>query len=279
MDNNYTRQMVEKYGFRFTKSLGQNFLTDHGVVKDIVQGAGISDADHVVEIGPGVGTLTRELLKVARRVTVVELDEKLIPILQVELGDQPHLQIIHGDALKVDFGLLAEDGPLKIVANLPYYVTTPIITHLLNSRVPFDTMTVMIQKEVAERFHAVPGTKEYGAITLLIQYYCDSALVRNVPPSAFLPRPKVESTVIRLTRRPSPRALVSDEAQFFKIIRQNFNMRRKMLYNALKALGYGKETIEEAFGRLGLSLKVRGETLSVTEFAALTNALEGEFQP
>lgn len=279
MDNNYTRQMVEKHGFRFTKSLGQNFLTDQGVVKDIVRSAGITDADHVVEIGPGVGTLTRELLKAARRVSVVELDEKLIPILQEEFGDQPHLQIIHADALKVDFGALAEDGPLKIVANLPYYVTTPIITHFLNSRVPFDTMTVMIQKEVAERFNAVPGTKEYGAITLLVQYYCDSELVRNVPPAAFLPRPKVESTVIRLTRRPAPRAFVSDEAQFFKIIRQNFNMRRKTLYNSLKALGYGKETIEGAFGQLGLSLKVRGETLSVAEFAALTNALEGVLEP
>lgn len=272
--NNETKDIVQKYGFRFTKSLGQNFLVDLTVVDDIIKGSQIDKDDHVIEIGPGVGTLTRELLKAAGRVTAIELDEKLLPILQEELKDYTNLNLIHADATKVDFAEIAEGGKIKFVANLPYYVTTPIITNMLNSKLEFETLTVMIQKEVAERINAIPGTKAYGSLTVLVQYYCDTEIVRSVPPASFIPRPKVDSTVIKLTKRSQPRVHVLDEELFFKIVRQVFNMRRKTLANNLRAMGYSKELTEEILTKAGIDLLARGETLSVEMFGHLSNIIK-----
>lgn len=269
-----TTEVVKKYGFRFTKSLGQNFLIDNQIVADIVEGAGVTKEDHVVEIGPGIGTLTRALLEKARKVTAIELDDKLIPILEEELKVYDNFALIHGDATKVDYSSLSSGENLKMVANLPYYVTTPIITGILNNKVDFESLTVMIQKEVAQRMNAVPGTKEYGSLTLLVQYYCDTEIIRHVPPEAFIPRPKVESTVIKLIKRDEPRAKVIDETLFFKIIRKVFTMRRKTLANNLKSLGYSKEFIAEVFEKAGIKENARGETLSVEEFAHLSNVVK-----
>lgn len=272
--NNTTKDIVAKYGFRFTKSLGQNFLVDMNIVSDIVVGAEIKKEDHVIEIGPGVGTLTEALLHAAGKVTAIELDSKLIPILQEELKGYDNFTLIHGDATKVDLEEIAKGDNIKLVANLPYYVTTPIITKLLNDQVKFDSLTIMIQKEVAERMNAGPGTKDYGSLSVLVQYYCESKIIRNVPPESFIPRPKVESTVIKLTKLETPRAYVKDEELFFKLVRQVFNMRRKTLQNNLKAMGYSKEFIEEALTKAGIDLKARGETLTVERFADLANTIK-----
>lgn len=269
-----TREVVEKYQFRFTKSLGQNFLVDQNIVRDIVKGAGVTKEDHVIEIGPGVGTLTRELLKEAASVTAIELDDKLLPILKEELKDYENFHLIHGDATKVQLDAVYPGKEIKLVANLPYYVTTPIITKILNDKVVFSSLTIMIQKEVAERMDAVPGTKDYGSLSVLVQYYCDTKIVRSVPPESFMPRPKVDSTVIRLTKLEKPRAHVEDEALFFKIVRMVFTMRRKTLSNNLKSLGYTREFIEEVLEAAGIDLKARGETLSVEKFAELSNVIK-----
>lgn len=275
MSNGTTKEIVKKYGFRFTKRLGQNFLVDMGVVDDIIKGSQIGKDDHVIEIGPGVGTLTRELLKAAGKVTAIELDEKLLPILQEELSEYQNLNLIHGDATKIDFNEISGGDKIKFVANLPYYVTTPIITGILNHKVDFETLTIMIQKEVAQRINAVPGTKEYGSLTVLVQYYCDTQIVRSVPPSSFIPQPKVDSTVIKLTKLEKPRADVLDEELFFKIVRQVFTMRRKTLANNLRAMGYSKELAEELLKEAGVDLLARGETLSVERFAHLSNIIKG----
>ena len=275
MSNGTTKEIVKKYGFRFTKRLGQNFLVDMGVVDDIIKGSQIGKDDHVIEIGPGVGTLTRELLKAAGKVTAIELDEKLLPILQEELSEYQNLNLIHGDATKIDFNEISGGDKIKFVANLPYYVTTPIITGILNHKVDFETLTIMIQKEVAQRINAVPGTKEYGSLTVLVQYYCDTQIVRSVPPSSFIPQPKVDSTVIKLTKLEKPRADVLDEELFFKIVRQVFTMRRKTLANNLRAMGYSKELAEELLREAGVDLLARGETLSVERFAHLSNIIKG----
>ena len=269
-----TRELVEKYQFRFTKSLGQNFLVDQNIVRDIVKGAEVSKEDYVIEIGPGVGTLTRELLKEAASVTAIELDDKLLPILKEELKEYENFHLIHGDATKVQLDAVYPGKEIKLVANLPYYVTTPIITKILNDKVAFSSLTIMIQKEVAERMDAVPGTKDYGSLSVLVQYYCDTKIVRNVPPESFMPRPKVDSTVIRLTKLEKPRAHVEDEALFFKIVRMVFTMRRKTLSNNLKSLGYTREFIEEVLEAAGIDLKARGETLSVEKFAELSNVIK-----
>ncbi len=273
MDVN-TMELVKKYNFRFTKSLGQNFLVDSSVLRDIVEGSEVSKEDHVIEIGPGVGTLTKELLERAKRVTSIELDSSLIPILEAELGDREGFNLINKDALKVNFKeLISEGEKVKVVANLPYYVTTPIIARLLNENIAFDSLTIMIQKEVAERINAVPGNKDYGALSLLVQYHCDTEIIRRVPPTAFMPRPKVDSIVIKLTKLPEPRVKVVDEKLFFAVIREAFNMRRKTLSNALKGLKLQKEDLEEAFRISGIDPKRRGETLSVEEFAELSNCI------
>lgn len=270
-----TRDLVEKYNFKFSKSLGQNFLTDHSVLTDIVNGADVNEEDLVIEIGPGVGTLTAQILKRAKRVVAIELDNDLIPILMEELGDNQKFQLIHKDALKVDFNeIIGDEKSVKLVANLPYYVTTPIIARLLKENYKFKSLTIMIQKEVAERINAEPNCKEYGALSLLVQYYCNTSIVRNVPASCFMPRPKVDSIVIRLDRLDEPKVKVKDEKLFFDIIRNSFNMRRKTLWNSTKSLGLPKEELENAYEKAGIDPKRRGETLSIQEFAALSNEIK-----
>ena len=266
--------MLKKYNFKFSKSLGQNFLIDDSVLNDIVKGADVNEEDFVIEIGPGVGTLTAHLLNKAKKVTSIELDNDLIPILKEELGDNEHFSLIHNDALKVDFNeIIGDEKSVKLVANLPYYVTTPIIVNLLKNGYNFKSLTIMIQKEVAERIDAEPNCKEYGALSLLVQYYCNTKIVRKVAPSSFIPRPKVESIVIRLDRLEKPRVEVTDEKFMFELIRNSFNMRRKTLWNGVKNIGINKDDLKKAFEEAGIDPKRRGETLSLEEFAALSNKI------
>ena len=269
-----TAELVKKYNFKFTKSLGQNFLVDQSVPRDIVDGADVGPEDLVIEIGPGVGTLTAQLLKIAKRVVAIELDDTLIPILTEELGGYSNFSLIHNDALKVNFDeIIGDEKSVKLVANLPYYVTTPIIVKLLKEKHKFKSLTIMIQKEVAERMNAEPGNKDYGALTLLVQYYCNTKIVRKVPPACFIPRPKVDSIVIRLDKLDEPKVKVDNEKLFFDIIRNSFNMRRKTLWNGVKSIGPAKEKLEEAFEKAGVDPKRRGETLSIQEFATLSNCI------
>ena len=269
-----TAELVKKYNFKFSKSLGQNFLIDDSVSRDIVSGAEVCKDDLVIELGPGVGTLTAQLLNTAKRVVAIELDNDLIPILSQELGDNQNFTLIHNDALKVDFNeIIGDEQSVKLVANLPYYVTTPIIVKLLKEKYNFKSLTIMIQKEVAERMAAEPGNKDYGALSLLVQYYCNTEIVRKVPPACFIPRPKVDSIVIRLEKLDNPRVEVQNEKLFFDIIRNAFNMRRKTLWNGVKNIGLPKEKLEEAFSEANVDPKRRGETLSIEEFAALADAI------
>ena len=269
-----TAELVKKYNFKFSKSLGQNFLIDDSVPRDIVAGAEVDSEDLVIEIGPGVGTLTAQLLKKAKKVVAIELDNDLIPILEQELGDNPNFTLIHNDALKVDFNeVIGEEKSVKLVANLPYYVTTPIIVKLLKDGYNFKSLTIMIQKEVAERMNAEPGNKDYGALSLLVQYYCNTSIVRKVPPAWFIPRPKVDSIVIRLDKLSEAKVKVDNEKLFFDIIRNSFNMRRKTLWNGVKSIGPAKEKLELAFEKAGVDPKRRGETLSIQEFANLANCI------
>ena len=269
-----TAELVKKYNFKFTKSLGQNFLVDQSVPRDIVDGADVGPEDFVIEIGPGVGTLTAQLLKIAKKVVAIELDDTLIPILTEELGEYPNFSLIHNDALKVNFDeVIGDEQSVKLVANLPYYVTTPIIVKLLKEKHRFKSLTIMIQKEVAERMNAEPGSKDYGALTLLVQYYCNTKIVRKVPPACFIPRPKVDSIVIRLDKLEEPKVKVDNEKLFFDIIRNSFNMRRKTLWNGVKSIGPAKEKLEAAFEKAGVDPKRRGETLSIQEFATLSNCI------
>ena len=269
-----TAELVKKYNFKFSKSLGQNFLVDDSVPRDIVLGAEVDENDLVIEIGPGVGTLTVQLLKTAKRVIAIELDNDLIPILTEEYGDNPNFELIHNDALKVDFNkIIGDEESVKLVANLPYYVTTPIIVKLLKEKYNFKSLTIMIQKEVAERMNAEPGNKDYGALSLLVQYYCDTKIVRKVSPNCFIPRPKVDSIVIRLDRLQEPRVKVENEKLFFDIIRNSFNMRRKTLWNGVKNIGANKEKLEMAFEKAGIDPKRRGETLTIEEFGRLSDCI------
>ncbi|WP_072061261.1 16S rRNA (adenine(1518)-N(6)/adenine(1519)-N(6))-dimethyltransferase RsmA, partial [Clostridium novyi] len=275
MEKVTTKDVVQKYNFKFTKSLGQNFLTDQNVLDDIVNGSNVCEEDFVIEIGPGVGTLTKELLKKAKKVCAVELDSELIPILTEELKDFPNFELIHKDALKVDFNeLIGEEKSVKVVANLPYYVTTPIIARLLKEGYKFKSLTIMIQKEVAERIASEPNCKEYGALSILVQYYCDTEILRKVPPTCFIPQPKVDSIIIKLDRLDEPRVKVKDEELFFKIVRQSFNMRRKTLRNAIKSLGdVSGDHIEKVFNDAGIDPRRRGETLSIEEFGKLADSI------
>ena len=275
MEKVTTKDVVQKYNFKFTKSLGQNFLTDQNVLDDIVNGSSVCEEDFVIEIGPGVGTLTKELLKKAKKVCAVELDSELIPILTEELKDFPNFELIHKDALKVDFNeLIGEEKSVKVVANLPYYVTTPIIARLLKEGYKFKSLTIMIQKEVAERIASEPNCKEYGALSILVQYYCDTEILRKVPPTCFIPQPKVDSIIIKLDRLDEPRVKVKDEELFFKIVRQSFNMRRKTLRNAIKSLGdVSGDDIDRAFNDAGIDPRRRGETLSIEEFGNLADSV------
>ena len=269
-----TQELVKKYNFKFTKSLGQNFLVDDSVLDDIIDGAEVNNEDFIIEIGPGVGTLTAQLLMKAKKVTAIELDSDLIPILEKELGDHENFNLIHKDALKVDFNeLIGDEKNVKLVANLPYYVTTPIILKLLKDGYNFQSLTIMIQKEVAERINAVPNCKAYGALSVLVQYYCDTSIVRTVAPTSFIPRPKVESIVIKLDRLDKPRAETKDVKFMFELVRAGFNMRRKTLWNAAKTLKVNKEKLEEAFEKSGIDPKRRAETLTVQEFATLADCI------
>lgn len=274
MGNISTREVVRKYNFKFTKSLGQNFLLDETVLNDIVDSANISKEDMVIEIGPGVGTLTRELLQRAKKVCAIELDSGLIPILSEELKEFNNFELIHKDALKVNFNeIIGDEKSVKVVANLPYYVTTPMICKMITEDYNFKSLTIMIQKEVAERINSKPNCKEYGSLSLLVQYYCDTKIIRKVSPTAFIPQPKVESIVIKLDKLEKPRVEMKNEKLFFRIIRDAFNMRRKTLWNAVKELKANKEELELAFEKAGIDPKRRGETLSIEEFAKLSDCI------
>lgn len=275
-----TFEVLNKYHFTFQKKYGQNFLIDPHVLDKIMDAAEITKDDYVIEIGPGIGTMTQGLCKRAREVSAIEIDEALIPILKDTLKEYDNVNIIHGDVLKVDLAALIQeknDGkPVKVVANLPYYITTPIIMGLFESRVPIESITVMVQKEVADRMQVGPGTKDYGALSLAVQYYAKPYIVANVPPNCFVPRPKVGSAVIRLTRHESSPVQVTDEKLMFRLIRASFNQRRKTLVNGLNNSGdidFTKEQIIEAIKAIGLTENVRGETLTLEQFADLSNRL------
>ena len=275
-----TIEVLKKYNFVFQKKFGQNFLIDTHVLDKIIRAAEIGPDDFVLEIGPGIGTMTQYLACAARKVTAVEIDRALIPILSDTLAGYDNVSVINEDVLKVDIAGLAkrENGgkPIKVVANLPYYITTPIIMGLFEGHVPVKSITVMVQKEVADRMQVGPGTKDYGALSLAVQYYARPYIVANVPPNCFMPRPKVGSAVIRLERYEKPPVDVNDEKLMFRIIRASFNQRRKTLMNGLKnspELDFSKEQIESAIESLGKGSSVRGEALSLQEFAKLANNL------
>lgn len=275
-----TIEVIKKHGFNFQKKFGQNFLVDTHVLNKIIDSADISKNDCVIEIGPGIGTMTRRLADKAGRVIAVEIDKNLIPILEDTLRDFDNIIIINEDILKVDINKLVKEfndnRPVKIVANLPYYITTPIIMGLLEGEAAIESITVMVQKEVAERMNEKAGTKDYGALSLAVQYYADTYLVANVPPHCFIPRPNVASAVIKLTKHANPLVKVKDEAMMFKLIRASFNQRRKTLVNGLKnskELDFKKELIEEALKSIGKDINIRGETLSLDEFAQLSDFL------
>ncbi len=275
-----TIEVIQKYGFAFQKKFGQNFLIDTRVLDKIIAAAGVTEEDMVLEIGPGIGTMTQRLAEAAGRVVAVEIDANLIPILQDTLSDFENITIINEDILKVDINKLAEEynggRPIKVVANLPYYITTPIIMGLFESGVPIDNITVMVQKEVAERMQVGPGSKDYGALSLAVQYYAEPYIVANVPPNCFIPRPNVGSAVIRLTRHAKPPVEVKDRELMFRLIRASFNQRRKTLQNGLNnspELNFTKEEIAAAIEALGLPAAVRGEALTLAQFAALSDRL------
>lgn len=273
-----TIEVLQKYQFTFQKKFGQNFLIDTHVLDKIIRAAKITKDDLVLEVGPGIGTMTQYLAEAARGVIAVEIDKNLIPILSDTLQGYDNVKVINADILKVDVRKLAEEEnegkPVKVVANLPYYITTPIIMGLFETHVPVESITVMVQKEVAQRMQTGPGNKDYGALSLAVQYYAKPYIVANVPPNCFLPRPKVGSAVIRLARHESPPVEVKDEKLLFDIIRASFNQRRKTLANGLRnadRLDIPREIIVEAIERLGKGAEVRGESLTLEEFARLSN--------
>lgn len=273
-----TLAVINKHEFAFQKKFGQNFLIDEGIVNKIVREAGVTKDDFVLEIGPGIGTMTQLLCEQAGGVAAVEIDTNLIPILKETLAEYDNVTIINEDILKVDIKKLAEEKnggkPIKVVANLPYYITTPIIMGLFESNVPIDSITVMVQKEVADRMQVGPGTKDYGALSLAVQYYSKPQVVINVPPECFIPRPNVGSAVIRLTRYKEPPVKVKDEKLMFKLIRASFNQRRKTLANGLNnspEINFSKEEITAAIESLHKGSSIRGEALTLSEFVALSD--------
>ena len=275
-----TIEIIQKYEFMFQKKFGQNFLIDTHVLEKIISSAGVTKEDCVLEIGPGIGTMTQYLAENARQVVAVEIDKNLIPILGETLAGYDNVTVINEDILKVDIKEIAEkynDGrPIKVVANLPYYITTPIIMGLFESGVPIDNITVMVQKEVADRMQEGPGSKDYGALSLAVQYYAEPEIVAIVPPNCFIPRPNVGSAVIRLTRHKEMPVTVEDAEHMFRIIRASFNQRRKTLQNGLNnspEIPYSKEKILAAIEQMGLSATVRGEALSLEQFAQLSDIL------
>ena len=275
-----TIAVLQRYGFNFQKKYGQNFLIDTHVLDKIIGAAQIGPDDFVLEIGPRIGTMTQYLAEAAREVVAVEIDTKLIPILQDTLKEYDNVTVLNEDILKVDIRKIAEEKnggkPIKVVANLPYYITTPIIMGLFESEVPLDSITVMVQKEVADRMQVGPGTKDYGALSLAVQYYAEPYIVANVPPNCFIPRPAVGSAVIRLTRYQEKPVKVNDASFMFKIIRASFNQRRKTLQNGLynsSELRIPKEKTVAALEEMGLTPTIRGEKLSLEEFAQLSDIL------
>ena len=276
-----TIAVLNRYGFSFQKKFGQNFLIDENVVEKIVRDAGVTKDDFVLEIGPGIGTMTQILCENAREVVAVEIDDKLIPILTEDtLSWYDNVTVIHEDILKLDIVKLANERnggkPIKVVANLPYYITTPIIMGLFESHVPLDSITIMVQKEVADRMQVGPGTKDYGALSLAVQYYAKPQILLNVPASCFMPRPNVDSAVIQLTRYEKPPVEVADEHLMFRLIRASFNQRRKTMTNSVgnsPELSVSKEQMAAALEKCGLSATVRGEALTLAQFAELANVL------
>lgn len=275
-----TIEILKKYNFRFQKKYGQNFLIDTHVLDKIIASAGITQEDFVLEIGPGIGTMTQYLCENARHVMAVEIDQNLIPILKDTLSSYDNVTVVNEDILKLDITRIAEEynqaEPIKVVANLPYYITTPIIMGLFESHVPLESITVMVQKEVAERMQSGPGTKDYGALSLAVQYYSEAEIVANVPPNCFMPRPNVGSSVIRLTCHRKPPVQVKDEKLMFRLIRASFNQRRKTLQNGLSndgGLHISKEQAAQAIEKLGVSPTIRGEALTLEQFAALSNIM------
>lgn len=275
-----TIEILQKYHFNFQKKFGQNFLIDTGVLEGIIDAAEIGKDDFVLEIGPGIGTMTQYLCEAAREVVAVEIDSNLIPILSDTLADYSNVEVMNADILKVDIGKLAREHnggkPIKVAANLPYYITTPIIMGLFESHVPIDSITIMVQKEVADRMQEGPGSKEYGALSLAVQYYASPEIVLTVPPSCFMPQPKVGSAVIRLTRHEQPPVSVKSEKLMFQVIRASFNQRRKTLANGLNNFGafsIGKEAIQQCIEALGVPVNIRGEALSLEQFARLSDLI------
>lgn len=275
-----TIAVLQKYHFNFQKKFGQNFLIDTSVLARIIAAAEITKEDCVLEIGPGIGTMTQYLAENAGEVVAVEIDRNLIPILEDTLSAYDNVTVINDDILKVDINKIVEERnggrPIKVVANLPYYITTPIIMGLFEKHVPLQSITIMVQKEVADRMQVGPGTKDYGALSLAVQYYAQPKLVANVPPNCFMPRPNVGSAVIRLTRYGKPPVQVADEKKMFALIRASFNQRRKTLVNGLAnaaGLPYTKEHITETLEEMGLPVTVRGEALTLEQFAELSDRL------
>jgi 16S rRNA (adenine1518-N6/adenine1519-N6)-dimethyltransferase len=275
-----TAEIIQKYQFHFQKKYGQNFLIDGNILDKIIESAQVCKDDCVLEIGPGIGTMTQYLAEQAREVVAVEIDKNLIPILQDTLSDYDNVTIVNEDILKVDIHQIVQEKnggrPIKVVANLPYYITTPIIMALFESHVPLKSVTIMVQKEVADRMQVGPGTKDYGALSLAVQYYAKPEIVAKVPASCFMPRPNVYSTVIRLTRYEVPPVQTTDEEYLFAVIRASFNQRRKTLANGLTNagnLGVDRQIVEAVLEEMGLPKTVRGETLTLEQFAELSNRL------
>lgn len=276
-----TKEIINKYSFAFQKKFGQNFLIDSNILESIVSAADITKDDFVLEIGPGIGTMTQYLCEAARQVVAVEIDKMLIPILKDTLSEYDNVEVINQDVLKLDIKALAQEKnngkPIKVVANLPYYITTPIIMGLFESKVPIESITIMVQKEVADRMQVGPGTKDYGALSLAVQYFAKPEVVCVVPPTCFVPQPKVASSVIRLTCHEKPPVEITDEGFLFRVIRASFNQRRKTLANGLNnapTIPVAKEDIIATIKELGYPASVRGETLSLEEFARLSEALK-----
>ena len=273
-----TKEVVNKHNFKFSKSLGQNFLIDDNVIDRILEGARLSETDRIIEVGPGIGTLTREMGKVAENVVAIEIDKTLIPILKETLADLDNVEVVNEDILKVDVqGLINEKlngGPVKLVANLPYYITTPIVMKFLEEDIPVTDIVVMVQKEVADRMNAKPSTKDYGALSVAVQYYCDTEIVAKAPRHMFVPQPNVDSIVIGLHVRDEKKYVVDNEDIFFKTVKASFGQRRKTLLNSLGGLGFlSKDQIKEALQAANIDEKRRGETLSIDEFANLSNEI------
>ena len=273
-----TKDIVDKHGFKFSKSLGQNFLIDDNVIDKIIDGARVKEGDKVIEVGPGIGTLTREMAKRAEKVVAVEIDKNLIPILKETLADFDNTEVVNEDILKVDINKLVDEklsgGPVKLIANLPYYITTPIVMKFLEEDIPVTDIVVMVQKEVADRMNAVPSTKDYGALSVAVQYYCDTEIVAKAPRHMFIPQPKVDSTVIGLHIREEKKYKADNEQLFFKTVKAAFGQRRKTLLNSLSSMGVlDKAKIKEVLAEAGIDEKRRGETLSIEEFSHLSNII------